>query len=58
MGTLVQLKGRPVLVMRRGIYPNKSEVQDIIRSYPIDRFIVMVEPLTPARFAITVRSKS
>lgn len=55
---LVQLKGRPVLVMRRGIYPNKSEVQDIIRSYPIDRFTVMVEPINPARFAITVRSKS
>ena len=56
MGSLVQLKGRPVLVMRRGVYPNKSEVLDIIRSWP--GHTVMVEPLNPARFAITVRSKS
>ena len=49
------LKGMPVLLMRRGVFPNKSEILDVMQSYP--GYIVAVEPAAQ-RFAITVRSNN
>lgn len=46
------LKGMPVLLMRRGIFPNRSEILDVMKSYP--GYIVAVEPAAH-RFAVTVR---
>ena len=51
------LKGRPVLVMRRGVYPNRSEVSDVLASWP--NHIVRTEVMhNPCRFTITVQRRS
>ena len=50
------LKGVPVLVMRRGVYPNKSEVCDVIASWP--GHIVRTEVMhNPCRFVITAQRR-
>lgn len=51
------LKGRPVLIMRRGVYPNRTEVADVIASYP--NHIVRTETMfEPCRFALTVQRRT
>lgn len=50
------LYGKPVFVMRIGLYPNKADVQSVMRDYP--NHIVRTEPMfNPCRFAITVARK-
>ena len=50
------LRGMPVLIMRRGVYPNKSEIMDIQADWP--GYIVRTESVfTPCRFAVTVQRK-
>ena len=47
------LRGKPVFVMRIGLYPNKADIQSVMQSYP--GHIVRTEPaFNPCRFAITV----
>lgn len=49
-------KGMPVLIMRRGVYPNREEVKDVMASWP--DHVVRTEPVfQPTRFAITVQRK-
>ena len=52
------LKGKPVLVMRRGLYPNKADIVDIASRYPnaVIRTETMHVPST--RFVITAQVKS
>ena len=51
------LKGRPVLVMRRGVYPNRSEIVDIQASWP--GHVVRTENMfNPCRFCITVQRRT
>lgn len=48
------LKGMPVLVMRRGTYPNRREILGIVENWP--GYIVQTEPaFHPCRFVVTVR---
>lgn len=50
------LLGMPVLVLRRGLYPNKQEVLDVQASWP--GHTVRCEALaSPNRFALTVRKQ-
>jgi hypothetical protein len=50
------LKGMPVLIMRRGLYPNKADIVDITSRFPNHtvRTEVIHQPAT--RFVVTVRS--
>ena len=50
------LKGKPVLVMRAGCYPNKADILDIMSRYPnaTVRTEVVHQPKT--RFCVTVRA--
>lgn len=48
------LKGMPVLVMRRGLFPNKADISDVVASYP--NHTVRTETMfEPCRFVVTVR---
>lgn len=50
------LHGKPVFVMRTGLYPNKADIQSVMQSYP--NHVVRTEPVfNPCRFAITVARK-
>lgn len=50
------LKGRPVLVMRRGVYPNRTEVADVLAAWP--NHIVRTETMfEPCRFVLTVQAR-
>lgn len=55
---LDMLKGKPVLVMRRGLYPNKADIVDIASRYPgaVIRTETMHVPST--RFVVTAQVKS
>ena len=50
------LKGMPVLVLRKGLFPNKADIQDVQRSWPgaTVRTEVIHHPAT--RFVVTVRN--
>lgn len=52
------LKGKPVLVMRRGLFPNKADIVDIMSRFP--EYVVRTETMhNPAtRFVVTVQRKS
>ena len=52
------LKGKPVLVMRRGLYPNKADILDLMSRFPecVIRTETMHNPST--RFCVTVQRKS
>lgn len=62
MAQLILLKGKPVLVMRAGHYPNKSDILQIMSDHP--DCIVRTEPLRDeqtgnhTRFVVTVRENS
>lgn len=48
------LKGMPVLVMRRGLFPNRQDILDVMASYP--GHVVQTETMhQPCRFVLTVR---
>lgn len=50
------LKGCPVLVMRRGAFPNRAEIKDIQASYPGS--VVRTEHMfNPCRFVVTVAKR-
>lgn len=50
------LRGMPVLVMRRGVYPNKAEILDIHANWP--GYTVRTETIyQPCRFAVTVQRR-
>lgn len=48
------LKGKPVLIMRRGTFPNRAEIRDIQASYPGS--VVRTEPWG-IRFVVTVAKR-
>ena len=52
------LKGKPVLVMRRGLFPNKADIVDIASRFPdsVIRTETMHNPST--RFVVTVQRKA
>lgn len=52
------LKGKPVLVMRRGLFPNKADIVDIMSRFPdsVVRTETMHNPAT--RFVVTVHRRS
>ncbi len=52
------LKGFPVLVMRRGLYPNKADVLDIMSRFPNHtiRCEVIHQPAT--RFVVTAQRRA
>ena len=52
------LKGKPVLVMRRGLFPNKADIVDIALRFPecVIRTETMHNPST--RFVVTVQRKA
>ena len=51
------LRGKPVLVMRTGHYPNKADIRSVTESYP--GHIVRTEPVfNPCRFAVTVQRRA
>ena len=52
------LKGKPVLVMRRGLFPNKADIVDIMSRFPdsVVRTETMHNPST--RFVVTVQRKA
>lgn len=52
--TLPLLKGRPVLVMRRGVFPNRAEIKDVQASYPGS--VVRTECVSN-RFIVTVAKR-
>lgn len=49
------LKGKPVLLMKRGHYPNKADIIDILSRFP--NTVVRVETIhfPTTRFAVTVQ---
>jgi len=51
------LKGKPVLVMRRGLFPNKADITDLMLRFPdcIIRTETMHVPST--RFVVTVQPR-
>lgn len=54
--TLPLLKGCPVLVMRRGAFPNRAEIKDVQASYPGS--VVRTEHMfNPCRFVVTVAKR-
>ena len=56
MSVIPMLKGRPVLVMRRGLYPNRNDIVDVQMSWP--GHIVRTEAMhQPYRFVVTVSRK-
>lgn len=53
---LYLLKGRPVLMMRRGVFPNRAEIKDIQLLYPGS--VVRTEHISnPPRFVVTVAKR-
>lgn len=51
------LRGKPVLVMRRGVFPNKADILDVAASYP--NHVVRTETMfSPCRFCVTVQRKA
>lgn len=51
------LRGKPVLVMRRGLYPNHADILAVMESYP--NHVIRTEPVfNPSRFAITVQRRA
>lgn len=56
MSVVPMLRGKPVLVMRRGVYPNKSEISDVIAAWP--NHTVRTETMfNPCRFVVTVQRR-
>lgn len=54
MPVIPMLKGKPVLVMRRGLYPNRKDICDVQMSWP--GHIVRTEAMhQPCRFVVTVQ---
>ena len=50
------LRGKPVLVMRTGHYPNKADIKSVAESFP--GLVIRTEPVfNPCRFAVTVSRK-
>lgn len=50
------LRGKPVLVMRTGHYPNKADIKSVAESFP--GLVIRTEPVfNPCRFAVTVSPK-
>ena len=59
MATVLDLlKGKPVLVMRRGLFPNKADIIDLVSRFPdcIIRTETMHVPST--RFVVTVQRRA
>ena len=54
--TLPFLHGKPVLVMRRGLFPNKADIADVLAAFP--NHIVRTETMyNPCRFVVTVQRR-
>lgn len=50
------LKGTPVLVMRRGLFPNHQDIADVQSAWP--NHIVRTETMhQPCRFTVTVQRR-
>jgi hypothetical protein len=50
------LKGTPVLIMRRGVYPNHAEIADIVARLN-KTHVVRTEYLNDARFCVTAQRR-
>ena len=50
------LKGVPILIMRRGVYPNKLEMSDITARL-FSTHMIRVEYLPDARFCVTAQRR-
>lgn len=47
------LKGNPVFICRRGVYPNRLELMDVVTHWSLTH-LVRTERVNANRFAITV----
>lgn len=58
MAVIDMLKGKPVLVMKRGLFPNKADIVDLMSRFP--NCIVRTETMhTPStRFVVTVQRRA
>lgn len=54
---MVTLKGCPVFIMRRGIYPNREELNQICADYA-KTHLIRTERVSGNRFAITAQPRS
>ena len=55
---LDMLKGKPVLTMRRGCYPNKADIIDLMSRFPNHVILTETMHVPSTRFVVTVQRRA